>query len=455
MKKNIIKLIGLLFLIVSCDNIEDVNVDPDSPSAAIIPAAVVYPEIFAQTHTNNLNLNSRTAGIIMQQFEGIEAQQADFTRYLIGESDIDDGWDFGFYGGGAMTSCQSIIDNSSDESAALANLYMAVNLGMVTSMWGDAPFKEAFKGATQLLLKPTFDSQESIYESIQELLTKAIESNVKEGLGAFNDNGADWEKIAHSLKARYYLHLTSVNPNAASLALSEATQGLTNVGEQYDFQYVAPPQTANPLFFFNNSRPGTLKFSASFKKMLEDSNDPRLNLYTNADEVFIGTDLFWGRIESPNPLISFWEVKFIEAEALLRTGADDATVLAPLLAAVRANMEYVGVPESNIVAYLSTISLMGSLEDKLEVIITEKYKSFYGNTPLETWNDFRRTGYPSLEVNADAATDFYVDKTNIIIPRRYLYPISERTTNGDSYRAAIESQGGHLLDNTLWAYPLP
>ena len=113
-------------------------------------------------------------------------------------------------------------------------------------------------------------------------------------------------------------------------------------------------------------------------------------------------------------------------------------------------MLYVGVEEADANTYVGALTLTGALEDKIETVISEKYKALYGNSPIEAWVDYRRTGYPKLTPNPSALADLNPSK---IIPRRFLYPITERTTNKDSYDSAVSSQGGHLLDNDLWAFP--
>lgn len=450
-----IKIITSLLIIgvlSSCD-ITDINVDPDNPSAEVINAGAIYPGMISQSHRNVVALSSRISGIIIQQFEGLDAQQIAFGQYNIGESDIDDTWDTGLYGAGSMRDCFVLIKNNTGDVSALAKLYMAANLGLATSIWGDVPYSEAFLGDAGNL-NPKFDSQSDIYDVIQNLLTESINDGVSLGIGAFagagSTAGIDWEKTAHALKARYYLHLTSVNGVAAAQnALNEANLALTSTSEQADFIYSAPSQNSNPLFLFHNDRPSTLGFGSTLNAMM--AGDPRLPFYTSNGEDFAGTaGLFWGQPASPTPLISYWEVKFIEAEAIVRTSGTDASALSALQEAVRANMLYIGVDVASANTYVNSLSLTGTLNDKIETIITEKYKSLYGNAPLESWTDYRRTGFPALVANPNAVAGVNPSK---IIPRRFLYPISERTTNLNNYEAAIAAQGGHLLDNDLWAFP--
>jgi len=181
------------------------------------------------------------------------------------------------------------------------------------------------------------------------------------------------------------------------------------------------------------------------------TGDPRLPLYTTDGENFAGIDgLFWGQAASPTPLISYWEVKFIEAEAIVRTSGTDADALEALQEAVEANMIYLGVNTADAKLYTDALTLTGSEDNKIETIINEKYKALYGNAPIEVWVDYRRTGFPTLTPNPDAVSSVNPSK---IIPRRFLYSITERTTNEVNYNAAISSQGGHLLDDDMWAFP--
>ncbi|TBW27426.1 SusD/RagB family nutrient-binding outer membrane lipoprotein [Gramella sp. KN1008] len=443
----------LISIFISCE-ITDANIDPDNPSADLVNAGAIYPGMIAQTHRNSVALGGRIAGILVQHFDGLDAQQIAYDQYNIGESDTDDLWDFGLYAG-AMKDAFVIIENNEGEVSALAKLYMAANLGVATSAWGDIPYSEAFTG-DQGNLNPTYDSQESIYSEIQSLLSEAIDEGVDSGIGAFAGAGSadnvDWEGVAHALKARFYLHLTSVNGvSAAQNALSEVQQAFESTAEQPDFIYSTPAQNANPWYLFDNDRPSTLGISEVLYNEMTNNDDPRLPFYSTDGENFAGVEgLFWGQANSPTPLISYWEVKFIEAEALVRTGGSDTEALDALKEAVTSNMLYIGVEQGEVDNYVNGLSLSGSESDKIQTIINEKWVALYGNAPLEAWVDYRRTGYPDLTPNPDAVPNV---NPSGIIPRRFLYPISERQANLENYEAAIQAQGGHLLDDDIWAFP--
>ncbi|MEO0876391.1 MAG: SusD/RagB family nutrient-binding outer membrane lipoprotein, partial [Bacteroidota bacterium] len=84
-----------------------------------------------------------------------------------------------------------------------------------------------------------------------------------------------------------------------------------------------------------------------------------------------------------------------------------------------------------------------------ERIIQQKYIALYVQAAHETWNDYRRTGYPELMVPVNANTSF---NPSLVIPKRYLYPLNERTANHAAYQEAIDRQGGHFLDVDTWIF---
>ena len=81
--------ITLIGFSTSCE-ITDANIDPDNPSAESVNAGAIYPGMIAQTHRNSVALGGRIAGILVQHFDGLDAQQIAYDQYNIGESDVDE-----------------------------------------------------------------------------------------------------------------------------------------------------------------------------------------------------------------------------------------------------------------------------------------------------------------------------------------------------------------------------
>lgn len=450
-KKIITAFIGIV-LFASCDY-DDVNQDPTRPGGDNVPLVAIVPAMQTQTHRNMTAVLGRFAGIIMQQWEGTDAQQLQYTSYVIGENDANNPWNFGLYTG-SMRDAADIIERATAANApntrGLAKIYMAINLGMATNVWGDVPYSEAFLGEENL--SPKYDSQESIYEEIQKLLSEAIvdlEAEDPAGIqgSLIGGNAASWVKTAHALKARFFIQTTSVKADAAAKALEHAQLAIASNAEQKTFFFEDTQNGGHPLALFGLQRPNTMVIGKFFSDIME--GDPRKPLYmtpaTGGNFLYFSRtnpNLFWSKLNSPSPVISYSEVKFIEAEALERTGGDGTEALKE---AIRANMRFLGVSAAMIDSYLSTIG-----DATIQLIITEKYKALYGQSPIQVWNDYRRTGFPNITANPNGSNG---NNPSGIIPRRLLYPISERQSNPDSYEAAVQAQGGHLLDDDIWVFP--
>lgn len=442
-------------VMISCDY-DNVNVDPTRPGGEDVPLVAIVPAMQTQTHRNIVAVLGRYAGIIMQQWQGFDAQQLQYTSYVIGENDTDSPWDFGLYTG-SMRDAADIIERATATDAfntrGVARIYMAINLGLATNAWGYVPYSEAFLGSENLT--PKYDEQEEIYGVLQTLLSGAIDDlNAEDPAGIQGDllNGSNeqWIAAAHSLKARFYIQQTSVNPNAAQLALDELDMAMavSSNDEQLNFQFESTQNGGHPLALFGFQRPNTMIIDDFFANLM--MGDPRMDVYmTEADGgifLFFQADnpnLFWAQLDSPNPVISYSETKFIEAEALERTGGDGTAAFEE---AIRANMSYLGISAPEIDEYLSTLP-----ETDIQTIIIEKYKAMYGQSPMQVWNDYRRTGFPDIIANENGVNG---NDPSGIVPRRLLYPISERLSNPEEYQAAIDAQGGHLLDDDIWVFPL-
>lgn len=450
------KLLTVLITItfVACGDFGDLNTDPTRPGGENANPVAIVPVMQLQTHRNLVSSAGRIAGIFMQYYTGFDAQQVAFTQYNLDESSLQNFWGFGLYTG-SMRDCADIIERAEangniPHTKAIAQIYMAANLGIATNLWGYVPYSEAFLGSKKL--NPVYDSQESIYNSILGLLDDAILNlSVADPQGPLGDllGLENWTAVAHALKARFYIQLSKRDPQAGTKALAEISQAFTSNASSPIFNFEGNINGGNPLARFGIERPNTIIIAPFFDNLT--NNDPRKTFYmspnSDGDQLYFQNDndnLFWSQFDSPSPLISYAELKFLYAEALLLTNASSGDVLAAIREAVRANMEFIGVNEVEIANYLNTITA-----SDLNTIIVEKYKSLFGSNPIQVWNDFRRTGFPSITPNQNGTNG---SNPSGVVPRRILYPISERLSNSESYDNAINAQGGHLLDDELWVF---
>lgn len=441
----------------ACD-FGDTNTDPTELSD--VDVNLILPSLQVQTARNQGSIGARVTGAVIQHFEGLNSQPLAYTSYQIDENTLDTYWESGLYAG-AMKDAKDIIDKESENTTphytGIAKIYMACNLGIVASFWGDAPYSTAFDESNP---KSTYDTQEELYAAIQELLDEAIEDlqATDEYLEVSSDDqvyAGDldlWTQTARALKARYYMHLVKRDDAASSNALSILAEGtISSNDDQPTYTFGTSENAANPLAYYSQERSGQIALGVGLLELLDANDDPRKSVYGVLDDDYYmvyesgNTELFYGQYSSPMPLISYSEVLFIMAEASLREGnlsdADDY-----FQQAVESNFDFLGIPDTISVGDLTSLS---TFEERLELIIGQKYIALYGHGTLEAWVDYKRTGYPVLTPSADASESF--DPSGVV-PRRYIYPYSERTTNSDNMEAAVENQGGELLDDDTWAF---
>ncbi len=463
-------------ILFSCEY-GDENVDPTRPSAEKVDLNLILPAAQAQAAFNNMAAAARLSGIIMQHFDGFDAQQNDYTIYNIDENALDGFWNNGLYGG-VMKDCKVMIEKGTLEEnphyVGIAKVLMAHALGTATSIWGDVPYTEALKG--QEILKPTYDSQESVYGSVQTLLDEAIVELEKPATEAgpagddliYGGDASLWIATAHALKARYHMHLSKRDPNAYTSALAEIDLAFQSSADQPDFVFNNAAAFSNPFAQFGVQRPNTLVSNPGFVDGMLDRFDPRRYVFSGFDYEFFTEQtasdggLFWSVNDAPSPIISYSELLLLRAEALARTGDLDGANTA-LIDAVTDNLDYVqaeakldelggpGTGEDYINFYMSTVPDISGLspEAAVEAIMIEAYVALYGQAELEIWTNYRRTGYPALTPNPNGSNG---NNPSGVIPRRIIYPQNERITNTEKLQAAKDAQGGALLDDDLWAF---
>lgn len=459
-------LVGSLFF-AACQSLEEINIDPDRTETA--PLDLLLPETTAQIMFNKGTTPWRIGGIIMQQFVGTDAQQLAYNDYNLQENTFNNYWRSALYAG-SLKSASVILADAETQNAnfykGVAKIIMANEYGTATSMFGDIPMSEALLGLDNL--QPGYDNQQAVYEKVQSLLDEGIAD-----LGNFNPavekSGGDlihgggaagaaaWIQTAHALKARYAFHLTKRDPNKASAdALNSIASAFTSAAGQPAFTF-GTAQTDNwGLAKFGNDRPNTLGIDNRFAQLMTDRADPRMGAFMYGEpgawDFYGEPEMIWAQNNSTIPLVSYAELKFIEAEALVRTMASDEDASAALEAALYESFALAGVAVETTAdsAYIQGQSaLSGTMEEKIQQIVEEAYVSYYGYNFVETWVNFRRTGYPNLTPSPTASPG--LDPSGIV-PVRYLYPDSETQSNGANANAARAAQGGGLLDASMWAF---
>ena len=81
----------------------------------------------------------------------------------------------------------------------------------------------------------------------------------------------------------------------------------------------------------------------------------------------------------------------------------------------------------------------------LQNVAEEKYIALYWQG-VESWTEWRRTGYPALQPVADA-------NPSVSEALRYYYNGDEESLNSDNYETAVSTQGPDALTTPVWWMP--
>lgn len=328
----------------------------------------------------------------------------------------------------------------------IAQILTAYNLAVLTDMWGEVPWTDAIKGAE--VLQPTYDKQSAIYPKIIALLDQGIAtmtsvttfSTVGDYIygGTASTAKAKWIKAANSLKARYSLRLSNVDNTAASKALAAiAAGGFAGNVDNFAFaKYEATATGENPWFQFMNDR-SHLSASKSLYDLMNARVDPRIAAYftqiggvykpaPNGTATQTQGGIYSVSLKTTNgrtaatPLMTYHELKFIEAEAKFRTS--DATWQTSLQQAIEANFLFNGLTQAAGTAYFTTqVVPLLTAGNELKEILTQKYIALYEYEAIEAYNDYRRV--PSFLTLANPFN------SSVGFVWRFPYPTSEESSN--------------------------
>ena len=387
----------------------DLSHDPNRPSAVSTNQVFVGVQSFIWSLLGSDP--ARLAGLFDQQFTGGSAQYLALSQALSVDEQTTNGFFTGLYSGGGLIDArreETLARQTSDSTfLGIAQIQEAVIAGTAADLFGDIVYSQAYGPPN-----PKLDPQLSVYDSVQVLLSQAITNLSRTGptnLGpgavdiTYGGSRAKWTALAHTLKARFYLHTAEVRPGAYAQALAESKQGITNADNNLIAQFSGNAGEQNFYYQFESNRPGQLAAGPFFVSLLESRNDPRIDRYFNASR----TDLSDAMVapDASQPLVTAQENLLIEAETAYR-GGDQATARAAL------NQEQTieGVP-------LTDASVTGSA--LLREILTEKYIALFGT--IEPWNDYKRTCFPNIAPPATARGKKF--------PARLLYDANERQTN--------------------------
>jgi hypothetical protein len=381
-----------------------------------------------------------------------------------------------------------------------ARIWKAYAFMILTDTYGDIPYFEAGKGYISEVIRPKYDTQESIYKDILKELEEA-----SAGLDAkqpavttdilYGGNVASWKKLGYSLMLRAGMRLTKVDPATAQTYVKKAVAGGL-------FESNADNSIIRHTAIYNNYIANHLAarektnfyLAAPFVDYLKSNNDPRLPVFavryvgakggpeqvpqraSSDPKVQIGmpmgyNDVTINSVLAANGVASLWDFTQVNLTTVLKldspefhiTYAQNNLLLAEAAVrgwvsgsaadyyakGIRANLEQMSlydpsatIKEEAIQAYLAAHPLNAATA--LDQINTQYWvASFLDGSEL--FANFRRSGYPALKKNPYPGSEIKED-----FIRRMPYPDSEIIVNLQNVNEANTRQGPNDLNTRVW-----
>lgn len=281
-----------LMLAVSCsDHLDEINVNPNGIDPATANPTLLLPTVMTNTAMSYLGMGYGDLAGVMQHTQK-DGWYTGHNHYDWGPNDWT-GWFNILRNNDLLLKRAQELKYPFHEGIALT--MRAFVFGVITDLWGDAPYTEALKGNQSTeFLQPAFDNQEVIYRGIIEDLKAASALFAQRNTTGmvnnydvfFNGNIDNWNKFANSLALRYYMRVSAKLPEFAK-------SGIESIYSSGVFMKVAAEDATMSMLGQNagNSWPAAVAFDGEqsnfrrlkpgkpFIDLLKQLNDPRLPVW--------------------------------------------------------------------------------------------------------------------------------------------------------------------------------
>ncbi len=457
-------LFALALLLVSCEGLPDLNVDPDeSPSARpqeVLTSALGYTSWVVESRYNE-------QAFLWGQYWtwGPGVSLGNDARYVAEPDDHNNLWGRAY--SNALADLRFLTQNEDPAYSGLGKIMTAYVYQGLVDHFDDIPYSNALLGEIDdgSVLTPEYDDAATIYANLITVLDDAL-ADLDRATGdeihsedlVFDGNLMYWATFAKSLKLRILMRQSGVVDVAREVQqLVQEGDLIHNSAEIADMAFVGTSGDENPMYANMESGIGNFYIASNASlNVLRNLNDPRLSaLYDVApnhgdirgvdqgsidEEGFTvvredysqGTAVTYGP-GNPVILMSDWEVWFLRAEAAARFGTadDEATAFAN---AIAAHFDFLGV--ANPGGYTASLGYDpgANLNDRIAKIAVQKWISMNGLQEDEGWIETRRLDTPDNPIFTDLNTGVFQTPTRTALapgvhPSIFLYPESEQSLN--------------------------
>ncbi|MGN7824841.1 SusD/RagB family nutrient-binding outer membrane lipoprotein [Chitinophaga sp. 22536] len=305
--KSIILCLGLLGTsMTSCKkDLMKLNENPNGSNPATINPNLVMSTVLTQAGIEIVTLGYQDMAGVMQHTQK-------------------DGWttthnEYDWGGSNSWTAYYDILRNNqlvynravaaqNELQQGVALVMKSMMFGLITDLWGDAPYSQALKGEDgPPATTPVYDPQQDIYAGILADLEKAntLLSKPKSAYPSpidavdvyYQGDPAKWRKMANSLALRYYMRLSEKLPAVAKAGIEKIAGNpiqypiITDAADDATMSFPgnsnADSWPANAAYDSDSSNYRRLKMCHTLVASLESLHDPRLGVWANKVQCFL------------------------------------------------------------------------------------------------------------------------------------------------------------------------
>lgn len=469
----------------SCRKLEEINVNPNSLTS--VNPQLILPRIEMVASSQMNSTSPLYASKMLVQADGESTEQ--FYK-----------WDRGnFDAYNNLRDITKMAEEAEKAGltayGAVAKFFRAFYFYNITMHFGDIPYSEALKGEIGDYKAPAYDEQKAVFVGILKELEEAnaildAEKTIIAGDLIYKGDVAKWQKLVNSFRLKVLMTLskkTGDNELAVKTAFNAiASNEALFQGNADNAQLVWLDQQSNRYPQFNSSSFGSgMYIDSTFIQRLQDRKDPRLFIYctqtksgkeagkpitdftsyeggdpaapygtlnvkaTQGNISKVNERYYKDATAEPTVLMGYAELQLILAEAAARGWiAGDAKAFYE--AGVKASFAFYNTYAKGYASYVdgaaataylaesvNNLSNAATEEEKISMIVMQKYLLSFFQRSWEVYYEALRTGYPSFRRPA-----------GVNLPYRFMYPTTEINTNSENLSSAIIRQFGENNDKT-------
>ncbi len=422
--------------LVSCKDWLDINYSPNSPSADIVTADMIFPAAemaLASCYGDQFYFMGSYLSEHVTQYFGT-SNYLSYSQFTVSQSATNVRYQYMNIAIANATEVRNKAAEAGEWGTYLAATTIRVFAYQVLAdAYGEVSYSEAMQGKDNL--SPKYDEGQDIYAGLVAELDDAL-SKVSAGDAVttnflfqnYND-ASEWIKFANALKLKILMREHAVVDVKAQLTALVSEGNFPTSDVAWDGIWADEAGKANPLYqeevatYFGSTQTN-ICLNVALLRTMQASNDNRLGRFFKTND----NGEYWGGIsgynmstsanykspvccppnlayDDPVNLITVSEVEFFLSEYYRKVAGNESAAKEHYEAAVRASFSSAGVSGADAVLrvwpYDGTDKSLG----------VQKWVALSGTNGFEAWCELRRLGYPAFGgLNAENIYNFTTDE---------------------------------------------